>query len=254
MADKKISELTNITGANLADGDELVVVDTSASETKAITFGEFKTALDTSTGFVRITGDTMTGDLDIQGTLTSDGLTVDGNVANITLNNTDTTIGQQRLSEINFDQNDPDGAGVGTVASIYALNRGSSSGFGALVFQTGTASTLADRMRIEYTGDISFYEDTGTTAKFFWDASGESLGIGTTSPIGGSLHLAKSGTSDYTNMFFQNTGASGRNYQLGVGGSNTGNYAGKFYIYDSTAGQPRFSLASRCQHYQNYLD
>jgi hypothetical protein len=63
MADKKISELQNITGANLADGDELVVVDASESETKAITFGEFKTALDTSTGFVRITGDTMTGDL-----------------------------------------------------------------------------------------------------------------------------------------------------------------------------------------------
>jgi hypothetical protein len=32
------------------------------------------------------------------------------------------------------------------------------------------------------TGDISFYEDTGTTAKLFWDASAESLGIGTTSP------------------------------------------------------------------------
>ena len=32
------------------------------------------------------------------------------------------------------------------------------------------------------TGDISFYEDTGTTPKFFWDASAESLGIGTSSP------------------------------------------------------------------------
>ena len=29
------------------------------------------------------------------------------------------------------------------------------------------------------TGDISFYEDTGTTPKLFWDASAESLGIGT---------------------------------------------------------------------------
>jgi len=28
-------------------------------------------------------------------------------------------------------------------------------------------------------GDISFYEDTGTTPKLFWDASAESLGIGT---------------------------------------------------------------------------
>jgi hypothetical protein len=33
-------------------------------------------------------------------------------------------------------------------------------------------------MKINQSGDISFYEDTGTTAKFFWDASAESLGIG----------------------------------------------------------------------------
>jgi hypothetical protein len=37
-------------------------------------------------------------------------------------------------------------------------------------------------MKIADNGDISFYEDTGTTAKFFWDASAESLGIGTSSP------------------------------------------------------------------------
>ena len=37
-------------------------------------------------------------------------------------------------------------------------------------------------MEIDGNGDISFYEDTGTTPKFFWDASAESLGIGTSSP------------------------------------------------------------------------
>jgi hypothetical protein len=63
MADKKISDLTALTGANVADADLLPIVDTSATETKKITFAEFKTALDTATGFVRITGDTMTGDL-----------------------------------------------------------------------------------------------------------------------------------------------------------------------------------------------
>jgi len=41
----------------------------------------------------------------------------------------------------------------------------------------------SDRIKIAHNGDISFYEDTGTTAKFFWDASAESLGIGTSSPI-----------------------------------------------------------------------
>jgi hypothetical protein len=75
MADKRISDLTALTGANVADTDLLPIVDTSATETKKITFGEFKTALDTATGFVRITGDTMTGALDVQSTITADGLT-----------------------------------------------------------------------------------------------------------------------------------------------------------------------------------
>jgi hypothetical protein len=76
MADKRISDLTALTGANVADTDLLPIVDTSATETKKITFGEFKTALDTATGFVRITGDTMTGALDVQSTITADGLTL----------------------------------------------------------------------------------------------------------------------------------------------------------------------------------
>jgi len=37
MTDKKITQLNNITGANLASNDEFVVVDISADETKAIT-------------------------------------------------------------------------------------------------------------------------------------------------------------------------------------------------------------------------
>ena len=65
MADKKITQLTNINGADLVSADEFVVVDISADETKAITFDELKNAFDTSTGFVRITGDTMTGDLTV---------------------------------------------------------------------------------------------------------------------------------------------------------------------------------------------
>jgi hypothetical protein len=47
-----------------------------------------------------------------------------------------------------------------------------------MIFRT----TDTDRIQINGNGDISFYEDTGTTPKLFWDASAESLGIGTTSP------------------------------------------------------------------------
>jgi hypothetical protein len=47
-------------------------------------------------------------------------------------------------------------------------------------FHVNNAATPA--LKIDSNNDISFYEDTGTTAKLFWDASAESLGIGTSSP------------------------------------------------------------------------
>jgi len=61
LADKKITELPNITGADLANADEFAVVDITASQTKAITFGELKTAV--GTDFVSKSGSTMTGSL-----------------------------------------------------------------------------------------------------------------------------------------------------------------------------------------------
>jgi hypothetical protein len=46
--------------------------------------------------------------------------------------------------------------------------------------QLKTTDGVAPRTRInmDYNGDVSFYEPTGTTAKFFWDASAEDLQIG----------------------------------------------------------------------------
>ena len=47
---------------------------------------------------------------------------------------------------------------------------------------TSSGTALLKRLAIASNGDISLYEDTGTTPKLFWDASAESLGIGTSSP------------------------------------------------------------------------
>jgi hypothetical protein len=66
-------------------------------------------------------------------------------------------------------------------------------------FRTNTAATAKTHLKVEGTGDISFYEDTGTTAKLFWDASAESLGIGTSSPVR-KIH------SEGTGVLFANTG------------------------------------------------
>jgi hypothetical protein len=53
-------------------------------------------------------------------------------------------------------------------------------------------TSSAYRLFVSSAGNISFYEDTGTTAKLFWDASEERLGIGTTSP---SVDLDVEGTA-----------------------------------------------------------
>jgi hypothetical protein len=58
------------------------------------------------------------------------------------------------------------------------VQTGTSTGARSVILKTEGLS----RLKVDALGDVSFYEDTGTTAKFFWDASAESLGIGTSSP------------------------------------------------------------------------
>ena len=58
---------------------------------------------------------------------------------------------------------------------------------------TGFVSSLI--LNIAENGDVRFYEDTGTTPKFFWDASAESLGIGTSSPAQKMHIIAGAGSS-----------------------------------------------------------
>ena len=122
---------------------------------------------------------TSTG-IDVTGTVTADGLTVDGDV---TINST--------FPRIFFYESDTTN-----------LNSALKVQGGSLLFQslnddgTGTTSHMAIN---NSTGDISFYEDTGTTPKLFWDASAESLGIGTTSPsvssAGTVLKLERAGST-----------------------------------------------------------
>src|SRR6056297_2601801 len=84
MADKKISELTNITGANVDDAnDELTIVDSSEATTKAITRGE----LFSSVSSLTTTGNmTVGGDLTVNGTtVTIDTTTLDVSDKNITV-------------------------------------------------------------------------------------------------------------------------------------------------------------------------
>ena len=146
----------------------------------------FKSSFDTLNldgDYVNLSGDTMTGNLDVQGTITSDGLTVDKDgESTLKLKSTggSTTTGHV-LGKIEFESSDTSRPAVkSTIKAVVADSFGRDS---ELYFTTSdSASDDLTRLKIGNTGDISFYEDTGTTAKFFWDAADERLGIGTSSP------------------------------------------------------------------------
>jgi hypothetical protein len=219
LADKRISELTALTGANVADDDAIAIVDTSATETKKIVFSELKTALDSATGFVRITGDTMTGALDVQSTITSDGLTVDHNTGgpyNVdkSLSSYSSTNGVYLNGNASgWLRLNNDGTGS-TKIDLYG-----SSYSEANVIKMYSASN--ERLSIDANGDISFYDDQGSSQSFYWDASAESLGIGTTSPSGASgKTLAINGGSGQARLALKNTStgdASGDGFQISIG-------------------------------------
>jgi hypothetical protein len=121
--------------------------------------------------------------INVTGTVVSDGLTVDGET---------------------FSSN-------GTYGTKLTYSNGNQSG----VIDTFGNHNLEFRanndraMNIAANGDISFYEDTGTTAKLFWDASEERLGIGTTIPAY-KLHVEhnQDASTPIINIVNDNTGTS----------------------------------------------
>ena len=126
---------------------------------------------------------TSTG-IDVTGTATMDGLTVDGGIttttANVALDVVEGTSGSDAIIGIVAD-----GSGRTQIRSTNGL--GNSSDLRILTRDSG--GTTSEVAKFYSNGDISFYEDTGTTPKFFWDASAESLGIGTAPDAATVLHV-----------------------------------------------------------------
>jgi hypothetical protein len=115
-----------------------------------------------------------------------------------------------------------------TTAKIDALQNSQSSiaSNANLVFNVAnTSGNLTRRLLIGNGGDISFYEDTGTTPKMIWDASAESLSIGSSNNPDENLHIQ---TSDST--------AGTIKLQRGTSGVGTGEAVGelKFATNDTS--------------------
>jgi len=131
---------------------------------------------------------TSTG-IDVTGTATMDGLTVDGESdlnATITITHAN--------PRIKFIEND----------SVNSNTQFSNdAGDFAISTMNDAENVFTKRFNLDHaTGAISFYEDTGTAAKFHWDASAERLGIGTSSPSS-TLHVKNN-----NGILVESTGAS----------------------------------------------
>jgi len=131
---------------------------------------------------------TSTG-IDVTGTVTADGLTVDGNAT------------LQGASSPTLNITDTDTPTTAFISSTNSSARfGSSTNTDVFWMSNNTLRTQIDGA----TGDIGFYNSAGNSQDLFWDASTSRLGLGTTSPEH-ALHV-NGGTSN-TVAQFQSTDA-----------------------------------------------
>jgi hypothetical protein len=187
---------------------------TSASE--KIVFGYDRDGTSGGTSVMEINS----SGIDVTGTVVADGLTVDGGSGSgtITLGSTTNVNGA-----LTYD--------ISGNTSIYLDNNYQSinSNF---FYRSHAAGTPRNHLKIAGNGDISFYEDTGTTAKFYWDSSAEALGIGTSSPssaltvgAGGTARFNRSDNATYNEIKYVTSGdlfyfnqANGGAYQFNISG------------------------------------
>jgi hypothetical protein len=113
-------------------------------------------------------------------TLTADGLTIEGSAGpliNLYRSDVNALFGAIQFKDTT---NTNENARIGWAANELRLQG------------TDKVSLITDektRLFLASTGDISFYDDSGTSQNFYWDASTSRLGLGTTSPAT-ALHLS----------------------------------------------------------------
>jgi hypothetical protein len=117
---------------------------------------------------------TSTG-VDVTGTVTADGLTVDAS----------------GTIQINASTSD-DFLTVTQTSGEAIITADSTAGTGNLLLKTTAAGVDSNRMRISGGGDIAFYDSTGASQDLYWDASTSRLGLGTTAP-NATLDIADAG-------------------------------------------------------------
>ena len=196
IAANDVLGVINFQAPDEATGTDAILV---AAGIAAVSEGDFSadsnaTKLSFRTGASETATEKMSlssgGNLNLNGTATMDGLTVDVNSGSAEFIDSGTTSSDAPQILIgNGDTSARSGLirNYNDASNFEIIASASTTADKNLVFRTVDDAAEA-RLKIASNGDISFYEDTGSTAKFFWDSSAESLGIGTSSPSG-ELHV-----------------------------------------------------------------
>jgi len=172
---------------------------------------------------------TSTG-IDVTGTVTADGLTVDG----------DATLSSGSSSNLTLSMYAPDtgynssiflGRTATRKAIIEAEQVDANSGHNLNFYTNANGSDATKRATISKDGDISFYNTAGSSQALYWDASAERLGIGTTSPSQ-VLHVKD---ADYTRIQIE-AGTTSYGAILNLGDSSDADY-GSITQFASAAGE-----------------
>jgi hypothetical protein len=133
--------------------------------------------------------------------------------------------------------------GTGNISAFSVINNSdpTNASWGQMSVNTSEAAFVST---ISGTGSylpMTFY--TGGSERLRVTTTGE-VGINTSSPSA-QLQVNRTGTGDYTTIRLSNSGASGRTYEIGLGGNTAdSNYANKLYFYDSTANALRMAIDS----------
>ena len=158
--------------------------------------------------------------LNVDGTVTADGLTVDTDTLYVDATNNRVGIGTTSpAASLTVE------AGGEPTIRLNKTALGVTADFkiesNKAILRTTTSDPLIlktnniDRLRASANGDINFYDTAGSTAGFHWDAADESLGIGTQSPnskltvSGDKYVLTNSGQSDGIRLYSSTAPANG---------------------------------------------
>jgi hypothetical protein len=134
---------------------------------------------------------------------------------------------------------------LGTASGHFIIGNGASTiSYGLMFGVNNDGNSWIQSQRID---------GTATAYNLLLQPSGGNVLINTTTDTGGSWKLQVNGSAYFTNtnsagytyLTIGNSGASGRSYDIGVGGNGVASpYQNSFYVYDNIAGQPRFYINS----------